>query len=61
MGNLMAQWILNGYSEYDVTGINIDRLHKYQSNPAYRAERVNESLGKVYKSHMPNSQVRKNQ
>jgi glycine/D-amino acid oxidase-like deaminating enzyme len=58
MGNLMAQWILNGYSEYDVTGINIDRLHKYQSNPAYRAERVNESLGKVYKSHMPNSQVR---
>ena len=58
MGNLMAQWIMNGYSEYDITGINIDRFHNYQANQAYRAERVNESLGKVYKSHMPNAQYR---
>ena len=57
LGKLMSQWILDGYSEYDITGMNIDRLQSYQANPEYRADRVAESLGKVYKSHMPNSQI----
>ncbi len=37
----------------DVTGINIDRLHRYQANPEYRRERTIESLGMVYKCHYP--------
>ena len=36
-----------------MTGINIDRLHKYQANPEYRRERTIESLGMVYKCHYP--------
>ncbi len=37
----------------DITGLNIDRLHNYQRNPAYRGARVVESLGMVYKTHYP--------
>jgi hypothetical protein len=53
IGKCVANWIINGRSEFDVTGMNIDRLHKYQSNPQYRAERVVETLGLVYKTHYP--------
>ena len=53
MGRHLAQWILNGYTEADVTGMNIDRLHPYQSNPEYRRTRTVESLGMVYQCHYP--------
>lgn len=51
----MARWVAKGRApdDHDVTGINIDRLHKYQNNPSYRAERVVETLGLVYKIHYP--------
>lgn len=54
VGQLVANWIVNGTPDMDVTGFNIDRLHKYQANPEYRAHRVVESLGNVYKCHYPN-------
>ncbi|MEH6605938.1 MAG: glycine cleavage T C-terminal barrel domain-containing protein, partial [Pseudomonadales bacterium] len=50
---IMAHWIINGSPDVDVTGFNIDRLHKYQSNPDYRRDRAAESLGTVYKCHYP--------
>ena len=50
---LLAHWIVNGTPDADVTGFNIDRLHKYQANPEYRRERTIESLGMVYKCHYP--------
>ncbi|BCJ72839.1 FAD-dependent oxidoreductase [Catellatospora sp. IY07-71] len=53
IGRAMAHWILNGRPDIDVTGMNIDRLHGYQSNPAYRATRTVESLGMVYAPHYP--------
>ena len=53
LGRLMAHWIVNGRPDMDVTGMNIDRLHTYQSNPQYRRERTVESLGMVYKAHYP--------
>ena len=53
LGRLMAHWIVNGRPDMDVTGMNIDRLHTYQSNPEYRRERTVESLGMVYKAHYP--------
>ena len=40
IGRLLAHWIVNGTPDADVTGINIDRLHKYQANPEYRRERT---------------------
>ena len=53
LGRLVANWVMTGLPDMDVTGMNIDRLHKYQSNPEYRRDRVAESLGKVYKCHYP--------
>lgn len=50
---MLAHWIVNGKPDVDVCGFNIDRLQKYQSNPAYRGARVAESLGNVYKCHYP--------
>ena len=53
MGKVMAHWIMNGRPDVDVTGMNIDRLHGYQSNPEYRRTRTVESLGMVYQCHYP--------
>ncbi|HEX5958200.1 MAG TPA: FAD-dependent oxidoreductase, partial [Hyphomicrobiaceae bacterium] len=54
LGRLLAHWIVTGTPDMDVTGINIDRLHRYQANPGYRRARTIESLGLVYKCHYPN-------
>ena len=53
IGRAMAQWIVDGRPDIDVTGINIDRLHPYQTQPEYRATRTVESLGMVYECHYP--------
>lgn len=53
IGRLLAHWIVTGAPDMDVTGINIDRLHRYQANPEYRRARTIESLGLVYKCHYP--------
>lgn len=53
LGRIMAHWIINGSADVDVTGFNIDRVHKYQSNPDYRHDRAFESLGNIYKCHYP--------
>ncbi len=53
MGRVIAHWIVNGRPDVDITGMNIDRLLPYQTNPEYRAQRTVESLGMVYKTHYP--------
>jgi 4-methylaminobutanoate oxidase (formaldehyde-forming) len=53
IGRLLAYWIVTGTPDMDVTGINVDRLHRYQANPEYRRARTIESLGLVYKCHYP--------
>jgi glycine cleavage system aminomethyltransferase T/glycine/D-amino acid oxidase-like deaminating enzyme len=53
LGKVMAHWIIHGRPDVDVTGMNIDRLHVYQSNPEYRKIRTVESLGMVYQCHYP--------
>jgi heterotetrameric sarcosine oxidase gamma subunit len=54
LGRVLAHWISTGQPDVDVTGFNIDRLHRYQSNPQYRRTRTVESLGMVYQCHYPN-------
>ena len=54
LGRLLANWIVTGYPDADITCMNIDRLHPYQNNPEYRRARAVESLGMVYKCHYPN-------
>ena len=53
LGRVLAHWIINGRPDVDITGMNIDRLHTYQSNPEYRRTRTVESLGMVYQCHYP--------
>ena len=53
IGRVIAHWIVDGRPDIDVTAINIDRLHRYQANPEYRATRTVESLGLVYQTHYP--------
>ena len=58
IGRVVAHWIADGRPDIDVTGINIDRLHRYQANPEYRATRTVESLGLVYATHYPGRSMR---
>lgn len=53
LGRVIANWMMTGTPDVDVTGFNIDRLHTYQNNPLYRRQRTVESLGMVYKTHYP--------
>ena len=53
LGRVLAHWIVEGRPDVDVTAFNIDRLHRYQSNPEYRAVRTVEALGMVYQCHYP--------
>jgi 4-methylaminobutanoate oxidase (formaldehyde-forming) len=58
VGRALAQWIVDGHPDIDVTGIHVDRLHPYQSNPEYRATRTVEALGLVYAAHYPGRTMR---
>ena len=49
LGRVLAHWIVNGRPDVDVTGFNIDRLHRYQANPEYRAH----AHGRVARHGLP--------
>lgn len=53
LGRALAQWIVDGHPDIDVTGMHVDRLHRYQATPEYRRTRTVESLGMVYQCHYP--------
>jgi glycine cleavage system aminomethyltransferase T/glycine/D-amino acid oxidase-like deaminating enzyme len=53
LGRVIAHWLAHGTPDVDITGMNIDRFHKYQANREYRSARTIESLGLVYKCHYP--------
>jgi 4-methylaminobutanoate oxidase (formaldehyde-forming) len=54
-GQIIAQWIVDGYPSVDVSEINIDRLMPFQNNPKYLNDRMVELLGWQYIS-WPNLQ-----
>jgi len=58
IGRALAHWIVHGSADIDITGMNIDRLQNYQSNPEYRRSRSVESLGMVYACHYPGRQMK---
>jgi 4-methylaminobutanoate oxidase (formaldehyde-forming) len=53
IGRMLAHWIVHGRADLDVTGMHVDRLQAYQTNPEYRRLRTVESLGMVYQLHYP--------
>ncbi len=56
-GLVLSQWIKNGYPPMDVSGIDIRRIHSFQSNGNYIRERVSETLGLLYAMHWPYRQA----
>ena len=58
IGRALAHWIVHGRADIDITGMNVDRLHRYQGNPGYRRSRSVEALGQVYACHYPGKQMK---
>jgi heterotetrameric sarcosine oxidase gamma subunit len=56
-GLVLADWIKNGHPPIDVNGIDIRRIHPFQSNTNYVRERVTETLGLLYAMHWPYRQA----
>lgn len=53
IGKVVADWIVSGSPQVDITGMNVDRLRPYQLDESYRRERTVEMLGMVYQPHYP--------
>jgi heterotetrameric sarcosine oxidase gamma subunit len=56
-GLVLSQWIKNGHPPMDVNGIDIRRIHPFQSVKRYIHDRVEESLGLLYAMHWPYRQA----
>ena len=56
-GLVLAKWIKNGHPPMDVNGIDIRRIHPFQSVKNCVRERVSESLGLLYAMHWPYRQA----
>jgi hypothetical protein len=56
-GSIMANWIVDGEPPVDVTGVDIARLQRWQTNRPYLTERSVELLGRLHSTgSWPNSQ-----
>lgn len=57
-GQVMAQWIADGYPPVDISEIDIRRMAPFQGNPKYLQNRVVEMLGVMYENDFPNKQLK---
>ncbi|MBS0374428.1 MAG: GcvT family protein [Proteobacteria bacterium] len=53
VGHVMAQWIVDGHPPLDVWSVNLRRMHAWQDNDRYLADRTVEALGIGYQDHWP--------
>jgi len=53
IGRLVANWVVEGRPDMDVTGISANRFQAYQLTPDYRRDRGRETLGWAYAVHYP--------
>jgi 4-methylaminobutanoate oxidase (formaldehyde-forming) len=56
-GLVLAQWIKDGHPPMDVSGVDVRRIHPFQSVKSYVHDRTVESLGLLYAMHWPYRQV----
>ena len=56
-GLVLSKWIKNGHPPMDVSGIDIRRIHPFQSVKSYVRDRASESLGLLYAMHWPYRQA----
>ena len=54
VGRVMAQWIVDGTPDVDVTEIDIARMLPFQNNPKYLKDRTVEILGYMFEDQYPN-------
>jgi 4-methylaminobutanoate oxidase (formaldehyde-forming) len=57
VGQVMAHWILEGRPPMDVWSVNLRRVHPWQNNDRYLADRTVETLGIGYQDHWPFRQM----
>ena len=53
IGNVLTDWIRDGYPPMDLNGVDIRRNMPFQSNGRYLHDRVTETLGLLYAVHWP--------
>lgn len=57
-GQIMAQWIIDGYPPVDSTEISIERFQPFHNTPAFLHDRTIEMLGMMYEIGFPNKQFK---
>ena len=50
----MAQWMVDGVPDVDITGIDIARMAPFQNTPKYLKDRTVEILGVLFEEAFPN-------
>ena len=55
-GKVMAQWIVDGISDVDITGVDISRMSPFENTPNYLQDRITEVLGFMFEDSYPNKQ-----
>ena len=53
-GKVMAQWMVDGVSDVDITAIDIARMAPFQNTPNYLKDRIVEILGVLFEEAYPN-------
>ena len=54
VGQVLSQWIVDGYPPVDISEINIERMSPFRNNPQYLYDRTVEMLGWQYAEGWPN-------
>ncbi|NIS79640.1 MAG: FAD-dependent oxidoreductase [Anaerolineales bacterium] len=57
-GKIMAQWIVDGVPDVDITEIDIARMLPFESTPRYLKDRTVEMLGFMFEDGYPNKQFK---
>ncbi len=53
IGRVLAQWIVAGEPDLDISAMDVARLQPFQATPSYRRMRTAETLPQVYACHYP--------
>ena len=56
IGQLMAEWMIEGEPSLDITGFRAARFGRYYSNPTYASERTRECVKYYYRLRFPNDE-----
>ena len=57
-GQIMAEWIVDGYPSVDISEIDIRRFMPFHNTDRYLRERATEILGMMYTNDFPNRQLK---